>query len=184
MMILFGAIWGVPWMQTAADAVREIGIESRFVEVLAMIGIVLTVGIDGVWVMNTMHRVLFPINKTNLKLKLAYERRKWILAAAILLAVLSCIPGVYAAYLYNQEEKKYFAIITFFGNLGLASLGFYSLVFEVFKKIVHRKDEPSGAIYQSRLYNMFYAHVRSQKDPECPIIPRHINDFAGLTSYL
>jgi hypothetical protein len=101
---------------------------------------VLTVGIDGVWVMGTMHRVLFPIYKTKLKMRLVFDKRVWILGVSIVLAILSCIPGVYAAYLFNSDEQKYFAIITFFGNLGLAALGFYSIVFETFKRILHRKD--------------------------------------------
>jgi hypothetical protein len=79
--------------------------------------------------MLTIHEMLFHHHNTKLKLRLAYKHQGKILFVAVFLAILSCIPGVYAAYLYNNGIEKYFAIITFFGNLGLATFGFHSLAF-------------------------------------------------------
>lgn len=44
-MIAFGAIWGVPWMQAAADGFQSLGFTSSFSTVMAKIGIVCAVGI-------------------------------------------------------------------------------------------------------------------------------------------
>lgn len=102
LMIVFGAIWGVPWMESAAQAVTALGIESEVVQMLARIGIVLAVGVDGVWIMLTIHEVVFPSYRTKLKLRKAYRHQSKVLLVSVVLAILSCIPGVYAAYLYNN----------------------------------------------------------------------------------
>jgi hypothetical protein len=65
---MFGAIWGVPWMESAAQAVTALGRQYEVVQMLARIGIVLAVGVDGVWIMLTIHGVMFPSYRTKLKL--------------------------------------------------------------------------------------------------------------------
>lgn len=103
-MIVFGAISGVPWIESAAQAVTALGIESEVVQMLARIGIVLAVGVDGVLriILPTIHEVVFPSYRTKLKLRKAYRHQSKVLLVSVVLAILSCIPGVYAAYLYNN----------------------------------------------------------------------------------
>lgn len=101
-MIGFGAIWGVPWMQAAADGFHQIGLVSEFWTILAKIGIVLAVGIEGIWVMVAIHDNLFQRHKTKLKLRSAYNHQVKIIILSCMLAISSCIPSVYASYLFNQ----------------------------------------------------------------------------------
>lgn len=162
LMIVFGAAWGVPWMESAAQAVAMLGIESQAIQMLARVGMVIAVGVDGIWIMLVIHEMLFPHLKTKLRLRKAYRHQLKVLIVSGVLAVLSCIPGVYAAYLFNTGSDQYLAIITFFGNLGLATFGFYTLLFEVVRKVLQPANEPSTTAYQSKLQDMYHTIIRNQ----------------------
>ena len=177
LMVLFGAVWGVPWMESAAQAVAALGVDSQNVQLIARIGIVVAVGVDGVWIMLTIHSMAFPHQRTSLRLRKAYRHRGKVLFVSVVLAILSCIPGVYAAYLFNNGTEQYLAIITFFGNLGLATFGFFTILFEVTKKVFQPRDEPSTVEYQSKLHVMYHTVIVNQDDERQPMLPLAVTTY-------
>lgn len=152
--------------------------------ILVRVGIVIAVGVDGVWIMLTIHAMMFPQHQTKLKLRKAYRHLWKVLLASVVLAVVSCIPGVYAAYLYNTGAEQYLAIITFFGNLGLATFGFFTVLFELTKRVMQPKDEPSTASYQARIQEMYHTVICNQDNETEPIVPATVLTYTDFVRYL
>jgi ABC-type Mn2+/Zn2+ transport system permease subunit len=79
--------------------------------------------------MITVCDIMFTNIKTKLYLREVYKKQSIIFGISLVVGLISCIPGVYASYLFNNGKQRYYSIITFAGNLGLATFGFYSLTF-------------------------------------------------------
>lgn len=124
-MGFLGALWGLPWMQVSAEAATVFSspLSREIFSILFPIGIVVTVGADGLWILLNVAR------------KIANEARIVVLRSGItfICAALSCIPAVYAAFIYNHGLGKLLALITFVGNMGYGLYG-YSSLFRTFQK--------------------------------------------------
>ena len=68
---------------------------------MAKIGIVLTVGIDGIWVMLTIYDQIFGQINTKLILRRAYSYKYWMVGISMMIGVVSAIPSVWAAFKFN-----------------------------------------------------------------------------------
>lgn len=101
--------------------------------------------------MVAIHDNLFQRHKTKLKLRSAYNHQVKIIILSCMLAISSCIPSVYASYLFNQGFERYFAIITLFGNIGLSILGYYFLLFAICTKTIKSESEASTEVYQAKV---------------------------------
>lgn len=96
-----------------------------------------------------MYKITFRRVRTSLELRESYKPQKLLLALSFFIGVISSVPGVYASYTFNNDSKKFLAIIILFGNVGLATLGFYLLMFEVWDRSKTDKNDPAKRFYNN-----------------------------------
>lgn len=127
---------------------------------------ILTISIDGVWIMTSIYKVAFRHVKTNLELRQTYKYQRRFLIGSFFVGIISSVPGVYASYTFNTGLRKYLAIIILFGNVGLATYGFYSLVFEIWDRLKSGVNDSGKVFLQSiqRKYYRLLQHYNKNKE--------------------
>lgn len=143
---------------------------------------ILTISIDGVWVMTSIYKVIFKPVKTNLELRQTYKCQRKLLLGSFFVGLISSVPGVYASYTFNTGSKKYLAIIILFGNVGLATFGFYSLVFQIFDRL-KSGNKDAGKMFLNTIKAKYYKllqHYNKHKQYQTQLYKGQYNDLEGF----
>lgn len=129
---LFGAAWGVSWMDASAKAaiIFSEGLFREFAGNLFKFGIVTTVGADGLWIMLTLGKNIgskpeLGEKKTPLKNKLVRSM------LSLLLSLTSIIAPVYSAFKYNAGVGQLLAIVIFVVKFGYSLFGYSTLIDQI-----------------------------------------------------
>ncbi len=120
--LIIAALWGIPWINAAIAGVVAIGLDLMVFKIIAAIGIVVTVGADGFWLMS---RALTLWSKPSAQ---NFQPTKAMQITIILLALISCLPGTYAAFRFNHGIYQFSAIIIFIGSLGSGLYAYWQLM--------------------------------------------------------
>ncbi len=147
LMAIFGLTWGVPWTKAASGAAaifHEGPLREAFEKIFAM-GIVITVGADGLWLMLEAGKSFGSRSREEQRLlpgsTRGYKYTK--LGVSSALSLLTCIPSVYASVTYNKNSAKYLSILTFLGNYGQGLFG-YGVLFDRFAGYLNNQGQPQG----------------------------------------
>lgn len=95
---MFGLAWGVPWINSCHLAVQQIGVHTHWLQFILVALSVISISIDGLWIMTSIYKITFSKVTTNLELRESYHRQTTILYSSFLVGLVSCVPGVYASY--------------------------------------------------------------------------------------
>jgi hypothetical protein len=137
-----GLLWGIPWIQASINAASIFPQSSirTFFQIIFAIGIVITVGVDGFWIMSSNIKNYQP--KTNYMTFLI----------PYLCASLSCIAPVYAAFTYNHgSQRLLFTSIILIVDFGFGLFGYLKLMDKIsspFKTSVTNKEFSAKKIVQ------------------------------------
>ena len=155
-LILIGMAWGVPWIWASMSAAAALFPASwaGVMGVVFAVGIVVTVGADGWWIMQTACERLHKRSPAQLQLKgLQHTNaagRYLNSFACVLLATLACIAPVYASVKYTSGTQQLLALITLVGYYGYGLVG-YSRLLDRGRQWWHARRSPELAGYQQQL---------------------------------
>lgn len=141
--IILGGLWGVPWIQASQTAALALFTNADLQTIMGFIfaiGIVVTVGCDGIWIMSEVIKI-----KTNHK---HIQHKKMRVVAVLLCAALSCVPPVYAAVIYSSGLHKLLACIVLVVNFSYGIYGYAKLIdllfdlkFKFFKTVLNASSQ-------------------------------------------
>jgi len=155
-LILIGLAWGIPWIWASMSAATLLFSApwAGIVGVIFAIGIVVTVGADGWWIMQTACERLHRRSMAQVQL----QRLQHTSAAGrylntflcVLLATLACIAPVYASVKYTSGTQQLLALITLVGYYGYGLVG-YGRLLDRCRQWWHSRHNPELARYQQQL---------------------------------
>ena len=133
MLILLGMAWGLPWIWSSMSAAHIFPANiSPIIAVIFAVGIVLTVGTDGWWIMKEATKTLdfkSPIEKKLFDSESGFFSRRIRVSLTWLFATLSCVAPVYAAVKYTSgDASQFLAIVTLIGCYGYGLVGYGRLI--------------------------------------------------------
>ena len=132
LLALFGAAWGTPWIKAAAGGaiIFPESVRKAFEKIFS-VGIVITVGGDGLWIM--LEHAKSALRKSEEEKTLTVKEQSTALKISkvvfpVLFSALSCIAPVYASVEYNSGLSKFLGVITLIGNFGYGYYGYKKFI--------------------------------------------------------
>ncbi|MDF2868036.1 MAG: hypothetical protein K0S11_1506 [Gammaproteobacteria bacterium] len=181
----FGAAWGVPWTSASANAavIFPKGLTRKIFEYIFAGGIVVSVGADGLWIMEEVSKSFATKAKEEKALLSgqhqscgAYVKKGTALLVPLFLSGITCVSPVYAILKYSHGVKRLFSIITLVGNLGYGTYGYSKLLGQLYNAIKsYGKTKDEG----EAIKNLLLANINAElADPKGMIA----NNFQGISS--
>ena len=154
-LAIFGLAWGLPWRSAARSAavIFPEGDDRDNMGEIFVLGIVATVGVDGLWIMLEVGKELGKKSRLE-KILTTQGRTKCDMTARLafpgVLSLLSCISSVYATVKYNTGADQYLGIVTFFDKYAYSFFGYRRLYESAQDKLGARGEPEVQALKQLR----------------------------------
>lgn len=131
--VLVGGSAGIPWINSGVETGKALN--SNFVGVMAGYGGLVTYGATSIWVFFELTNLLNQTTKEEKEILLhtATEHKLKIITSQ-LFGVISLVPTIYSAYIYN--DHKYSIAIAALVTYAFGSLGIYKFLDEFFLPII------------------------------------------------